>query len=170
MKKSLMFYGLLLVSIVCMIIYLFNNDDESITKESRRYNYSIQLGLKKGEKFDINVASEIASALGSKKIWQRLFLSDKFKEKYKNPKGIIPNIKDYRWISGGNVPYEEFNKDNVIIIFADKKQPLFDFDDSQAIMTEFYFEYFMDENNDIDDIKLLKQVDTYASTGKPIEG
>lgn len=166
MKKNFLIYGLLIVVIVIMFLYLFNfNPDDKITKEERIYNMKLY-----GTEFnESNVASEIASAIENKKIWHRLFLSDKFKEKYKNPKGIIPNIKDYCWISGGNVPYEEFNKDNVIIIFADKKEPLFDFDDSDAIMTEFYFEYYMDENNDIDDIKLIKQVDTYAATGKPVE-
>ena len=64
---------------------LFNEDDKSITKESRRYNYSIQLGLKEGEKLNVNVPSEIAGALKNKKIWSRLFISDNFKKKFKNP-------------------------------------------------------------------------------------
>lgn len=156
----------MIVAIICMTVFLlFDDPNDRITKEERLYNLSFYCDDYKNYKVD--VAGEISAALEHKKWWHRLFISDNFKNKYKNPKRIISNVNQYESFYGEEC-YDYENK-NVIIIYGDKKDPLIEKRDYEPIMTEFYFEYFMDDNNEIDDIKLLKKIDMNATTLKPIE-
>ena len=162
--KNLIICFILIVLIVVLIIFILDSMKVKITKEERLANMGITYDELTEDSYD--VGNEIRLAVEHDDIWDRLFLSDKFKKKYKNSRGILPNKSDFSWIDGAT-SYEEGKKR--IVIIADKKEPLFDFDDSDAITTEFYFDYVLDKHNEIDDIILVETIDTDAMTGRPIE-
>ena len=164
MVKNLIICFILIVLIVLLIIFILDSMKVKITKEERLANMGITYDELKEDFYDIG--NEISFAIKHNDAWNRLFLSDNFKKKYKNGRGILPNKRDFCWIDGTTI-----KKDGkkLIIIVTDKKEPLFDFDDSDAITTEFYFDYVLDEHNEIDDIILVETIDTDAMTGRPIE-
>ena len=131
--------------------------------ETRKFNMAL---YKSGMP---NPADELVYALQWYCNWDNVFMTDHFKEKYKNRRQIIPNINKYSRISGGwdhelesnNIAYiHALNKRNIIqIITGDRK----------TITDEYYFECFVDENGYLDDIKLLKHQVVDSATRESIE-
>ena len=117
---------------------------------------------------EIQPDSELECALVWFNDWDDLFLSNNFKNKFKNRRGIIENIDDYDNISGF---YSYDNGVKYLAIYADKKKTFFDFfnQDYDDISTEFYFDYKIDDKGWLDDVDLIKKIDIYTSTGLPVE-
>ena len=117
---------------------------------------------------EIQPESELEGALVWFNNWDDLFLSNNFKNKFKNRRGIIENIDDYDNISGF---YSYDNGVKYLAIYADKKKTFLDFfnQDYDDISTEFYFDYKIDDKGWLDDVDLIKKIDIYTSTGLPVE-
>ena len=133
--------------------------------------YSIQERLYNGMitgYTEIQHDSELEGALVWFNNWDDLFLSNNFKNKFKNRRGIIENIDDYDNISGF---YSYDNGIKYLAIYADKKKTFLDFfnQDYDDISTEFYFDYKIDDKGWLDDVDLIKKIDIYTSTGLPVE-
>ena len=132
------------------------------TLEERTYN-----GMITGYT-EIDPFNEFDAALSKYEKWDNLFVTNNFKQKFKNYRGIINDIDNYQHLLGG-YDYEEFDK-KVIYISAEKKKTFLDFFNSNYddISTEFYFDYKVDDKGWLDDVTLLKRVDVLSITGEPV--
>lgn len=150
---------ILLVSI--FLINFFINKYSVPNKEERINDMIIYKGnsLLTGE----DIANEISIMLNKYTNWDNLFISENFKKKFKNKKDIIENINEYSSFSVATDYFDE----NVVILYGNRKKPIFDNDESDDITTEFYFKYKIN-NNEIDDLILIKQNETYTIDGSPI--
>ena len=113
-----------------------------------------------------DVCNEICYLLEKYNNWNNLFLTDKFKTRFKNRQDVINDINDYKDITGG-YDYDEFNR-KVVVIFATKKKnivEIFNIQD-EDITTEFYFDFETNQDGWIDDLTLLKRIDVDSATGK----
>lgn len=154
--------GIILVALACNY---FLNKYSVPNKEERINNMVVYQG--RNELNSDDVANEIQSAIAKYTNWDNLFLSANFKKKFKNKQGIIENVNDFSDFWCTDTEYE--NKNNVIIIYANKKNSIFDKDESDNITTKYYFEYKLNDNNEIDDLILLKKMDVYTIDGSPVE-
>lgn len=113
-----------------------------------------------------DVCNEICYLLEKYNNWNNLFLTDKFKNKFRNRQDVIKDINDYKDITGG-YDYDEFNR-KVVVIFATKKKNIVEIFNTQDedITTEFYFDFQTDQDGWIDDLTLLKRIDVDSTTGK----
>ena len=101
--------------------------------------------------------------LSEPNLWNKLALTDRFKKEFKSPKGIIERIDKYTNISLGIAP--EYNKNNVIVVAATERKPIISLF-NKKIETDYYFEYILDANNQLDDLILLKEVDIDSMTAE----
>ncbi|MCR5651397.1 MAG: hypothetical protein K6F86_09485 [Lachnospiraceae bacterium] len=133
-------------------------------KEERVHNLILSTGENKLSRSGI--AHEVRLALSKYTNWDNLYLSENFKKKYKNRKNILEDVNNIADVSSGLDI--EYGKD-VIIIYAEKKSSIFDFDESDDITTVYYFRYILDEAGEIDDLILLEKYDVYTINGEPLD-
>lgn len=114
---------------------------------------------------NIDVAFEIKSALEKHANWNNLFLSDNFKKKYQNRKYIIDDIRNVDEIWSGPDKLEN----DTIVVMVNKKDKLFDNDESDNISTVYRFRYVLDKNGEIDDLILIDKEDVYTINGEPVK-
>lgn len=97
---------------------------------------------------EMDAISEIEKALSFEYDWNKLFLTDNFKRKFKNRYGII---KTFLVLSNPFVmKYNDPEKHNIVEVEFDIIEP---FDLNISIIC--YFEYFLDNSGFVDDIELL---------------
>ena len=113
---------------------------------------------------DINLTEIINILFYDKTLWDKLPLSDKFKIKFKNPKGIIKKYSKYETIWSGRS--YDYDKDNVIYIDCTERDNLASLITGKNITTYYTFEYILDANNQLDDLILLKEVDIDSMTAE----
>lgn len=136
-------------------------------KQDRIANLKSEYGITSLNELDPSlIAGDIDAALSNYTNWDNLFLSEHFKEKYKNRRNILDDADNITNISSG-LDYKY--GDDVVIIFAEKKGSIFDTDESDDITTEYYFRYVLNEAGEIDDLILLKKRDTYTMSGEPVD-
>lgn len=165
MNMKMLVIIVLLISIVIILCNYFLNKYSVLNKEERINNMAVYQG--KNELNGGDVANEIQSAIAKYTNWDNLFLSVNFKKKFKSKYGIIENVNDYSDFWCIDSEYE--NKKNVIVIYANKKKSIFDKDESDNVTTKYYFEYKLNDKNEIDDLLLLKKMDIYTIDGAPVE-
>ena len=168
-KMMIIIAALFLVSFIAMILINYLLNRYSIpSKEERLHNLRVYYGITDLTQLDASaISNDIKAALSKYTNWDNLFLSEHFKEKYKNRKNIIDDVNNIRDIrSGLTLEYG----DDVVIIFAEKKSDIFDTDESDDITTEYYFRYVLNEAGEIDDLILLKKQDVYTINGEPVDG
>ncbi|MBR1455315.1 MAG: hypothetical protein IJ593_11855 [Lachnospiraceae bacterium] len=168
----------LLIILVCVIlIILFSiNKYKKYKGSSKRYVEEIM----KTSVESINIDSEIDHASVGLVLrlaiegdcdWDTLKLSDNFKTKFKNGKNIISNRDDYQSFSSGYDYDFGFFKDYTIWLCGDKFDNIFNIlKYGDAVSTEFYFEYKVDENNLLDDVKLIRKKDVFSINGERVDG
>ncbi len=61
---------------------------------------------------------------------QILFLSDNFKNKYKDRSNIIDDVREIEAVNC----YPDYSEENVVVVLAEKKHKIFDRDESDDIM------------------------------------
>lgn len=108
--------------------------------------------------------SQIAILLNDNTIWDKLALSNNFKNKYKKSKDIIPDIEKCEDIDVGFSRMD--NSKNTILVFGQKRASFDTLFTGKNITTEYTFEYIIDKDNKIDDLILLKEVDVDSMTGE----
>ena len=155
----------------CFIIFLGNyllNRYSIPPKEERLYNLRVYMGISDLTELDeSDIASDIEAALSKYTNWDNLFLSEHFKKKYKNRKNILDDVSNIADISSG-ITY--WDREPIVIIFAEKKTSLFDTDESDDVTTEYHFRYVLNKEGEIDDLILLKKQDVYTINGEPVDG
>ena len=114
-------------------------------------------------------AEELISALQWFNNWDNLFLSDNFKNKYKNRKNIINDI-DRASLLGGGRDYSYEDK-YVAVVRALNKRSIKDIltNNHETITDEYYFECFTNGDGYLDDIKLIEHNVVDSATEIPIE-
>ena len=108
--------------------------------------------------------SQIAALLNDNRIWDKLALSNNFKNKYKKPNDIIPDIGKCEDIDVGFSSMDD-NK-NTILVFGQKRPNLYTLFTGKNITTEYTFEYIIDKDNKLDDLILLKEADVDSMTSE----
>lgn len=152
--------GLLLLNGLMMyVLYKYGGTDI----ETRKFNMLIS-GLK-----TIYPEGELAYALQWYGNWDNIFLTENFKKKYKNRKGILLDVNKYENICGF-MEYDYIPGEKLIGISLDKKINIIETVDPDfvAITRDYYFRYKVDDNGYLDDIELVGQQDFDAETGFPI--
>ena len=109
--------------------------------------------------------NDIESALSKYTNWDNLFLSDKFKSKYKNRRSFIDDVWKISKVTSG----VDDTKDNQIIIYAEHKVPFWDRDESDNIATRYVFKYYRNDNGELDDLELIDRKDVYIINGEPVQ-
>ena len=123
------------------------------TRDEYIYKWKVYNGFDKEYVLDADM--ELTHALHKYTNWDRLFLSDHFKEKYKNRKGIIPEINKYEDIVNlGGEEVDGYGK--VSIIYLTKKPKLFQNKDD---VTEdwYYVICIKNDKNELDDLYFIKK-------------
>lgn len=115
---------------------------------------------------DFGAALCLTLAIENDSNWKFLPLSDTFRKKYKNSKAIIPEKNKYeRYLDG---QYIDEHGNNILIIFATEYAKAFDFNDDNTITTEYHYKYIVNDLGQLDEIELIKKINTYAVTGESI--
>ena len=152
-----------ILSLAYAITVLFLNKYSVPDKAERLNNLKIYCGKDKIDKND--VPGEIEAMLSRYTNWDNLFLSNHFKEKYKNRKNVIDDVSRVSklWCGGSTENEDE------VIVYAYKTKSIFDKDDSDDIATEYIFKYILDDNGEIDDLVRIDKFDIYVINGEPVE-
>ena len=150
---------LILNGLIMYTLYKFGGTDI----ETRKFNMLIS-GMK-----EINPDSELPYALQWYGNWDNMFLTENFKKKFKNRKGILKNVNSLENISG-YIDYEYKFGETLIGISGFKRKNLLEMLDPDYIEIDkvYYFRYKVDENGYLDDVELVGQQDFDALTGFPI--
>lgn len=112
------------------------------------------------------VAKTLVLAIEGYNNWNELALSDKFKNKYHDWHNLIDERDKYYSL----MPYSEnINGKEIAAIFADTYGPVIETSSYSPIAYIYYYEYIVNENNELDDINLIKKVKVDATTENVIE-
>ncbi len=169
LKKAIITSAAILIAagMVTLLINYILNKYSIPSKEERFYNLRVYSGITDLTQLDASdISHDIHAALSKYTNWDNLFLSENFKEKYKNRRNILDDVNNIADIHSG-LDYE--NGEYIVIIFAEKTAPLFDTDESDNVTTMYYFKYVLNEAGEIDDLILLKKQDVYTINGEPID-
>lgn len=131
-------------------------------KQSRLENLIDDYGSKRNY-LNNNAEGEIEAAITPSVNWDNLFLSENFKNKFKNRNGIIDDLSSVENISTGKP--SEYLGANVISITILHKKPIF----GDAFDIEYIFRYMLDNNDDIDDLVLLDKITRIAGTDEIVK-
>lgn len=136
---------------------------------SHTYRYENILKIKNNEVIiktinDLGIYSQVGVLLSDKSVWNKLALSNHFKEKFHNPNDIIRNIGKYESIDIGS-SYEYLNKKTVCIMCTERENILYPIT-GKNVTTEYIFEYKINEENLLDDLILLKETDIDSMTSE----
>ena len=155
--------------IICIVVY--NNANRKQENENYKNTYIWDLAQKinsddiKVKKVDdLGIYTMLDLVLCEKDLWDKLALSDNFKQKYNSPKSIIKDIDKYKNISIGIAPMHSEN--NVIIVSGTARKSIVTLLSNKNVDTEYVFEYILNDNNQLDDLKLLKKVDIDSMTAE----
>lgn len=113
---------------------------------------------------DMDIYDHIDILLSDKSVWDKIALSNHFKEKFHNPNDIIRNIGKYESIDIGS-SYEYLNKKTVCIMCTERENILYPIT-GKNVTTEYIFEYKINEENLLDDLVLLKETDIDSMTSE----
>lgn len=102
-----------------------------------------------------------------KTLWDKLPLSENFKNKYRDPKSIIKKYNKYIHVSVGTP--DDYDNENVIFVYTIEREDIKYFITGKSVSTIYYFEYKLDDKNLIDDLILLKEVDIDSMTAETYE-
>lgn len=160
-----------LATLIAICIYAYNNVVKMSEKEAYRYTHlwdKIEK-LGKGEEVfkdieSLGVIETVEILFYDRSLWDKLPLSSNFINKFKSPKGIIKKYNDYESISGGYADYSD--KDKVLFIDCVERDNIVSLATGKNITTYYTFEYKIDENNQLDDLILLKEVDIDSMTAE----
>lgn len=160
-KKTILLLSIIIVAVVGLAIFNYVMNKYSVpSKEERKKN---MLAYQEKTEMDANdIADEISYALEKYTNWDNLFLSEKFKSKFKNKKGIIGNTWNIENIDCHSA--KPYGMGDVIVITVNYRNGFFN-DETDAVSTEFYYEYGLDANNEIDDLILKDKRNIYTFNG-----
>ena len=155
---------LTIVCVLFFILILYSINKYSVEdKEIRRQQLIATAGS--DELTEDVVSHEICIALAKYTNWDNLFLSDNFKNKYKDRSNIIDDVREIEAVNC----YPDYSEENVVVVLVEKKHKIFDRDESDDITTEYHFRYTINDKNEIDDLELLEEFDTYTIDGERVE-
>ena len=139
-------------------------------REDYKYTYIWELAQRiRNNEIDVKnvdklgIYATIDLVLSEQTLWDKLALTSSFKEKFNSPKEIIEKIDKYKNISVGVA--SEYNKSNVIVVAATEKESIISLF-NKNIETDYYFEYILDDDNQLGDLILLKEVDIDSMTAE----
>lgn len=167
--------AIIYICIIFAFLMVCINTNYYIIKEKEKSSYKYtsiwetieKLENEELELNDINVIGiddTLDILLYDKSLWNKLPLSDNFLKKYKNPKSIIKKYNKYESIDMGIS--RDYDSDNVIVIVCTERDDIFSLIKGRNITTEYTFEYTIDDKNQLDDLKLLKEVDIDSMTAE----
>lgn len=167
--------AIIYICIIFAFLIVCINTNYYIIKEKEKSSYKYtsiwetieKLENEELELNDINVIGiddTLDILLYDKSLWNKLPLSDNFLKKYKNPKSIIKKYNKYESIDMGIS--RDYDSDNVIVIMCTERDDIFSLIKGRNITTEYTFEYTVDDKNQLDDLKLLKEVDIDSMTAE----
>ena len=160
---------LFILTVICIIVinYIIRTKE----KEGYKYTYiwnsieELENGrLQLNDVNDVGIVEIMDLVLYDKTLWNKLPLSENFKQKFKLPKSIIKKYDNYNHISSGKS--YDFEKNNVVSIYCAERENIISMITGKNISTEYYFEYIIDKNNQLDDLILLKEVDIDSMTAE----
>ena len=167
--------AIIYICIIFAFLMVCINTNYYIIKEKEKSSYKYtsiwetieKLENEELELNDINVIGiddTLDILLYDKSLWNKLPLLDNFLKKYKNPKSIIKKYNKYESIDMGIS--RDYDSDNVIVIMCTERDDIFSLIKGRNITTEYTFEYTIDDKNQLDDLKLLKEVDIDSMTAE----
>ena len=168
-------FAILMFVIIALCSIIKSNYIRYLKSAKSRYKENITNSFKElsiqNEK-DIDAIGEILLlAIENDVKWDDLNLSDSFKSKFKNGQGILPGKSEYEMFDIGYDSTIGEYKRNTIWIYGDKHENIFNtLRYGEPVSTEFIFEYKIDENNLLDDVKLIRRKDVYSLTGERVDG
>ena len=113
---------------------------------------------------DVGIVEVLDILFYDESVWNKLPLTSNFIKKFKNPKGIIRKYNKYESIGVGLS--REYQKNNVIFVDCVERDNFISLIRGKDITTYYTFEYIVDDNNKLDDLKLLKEVDIDSMTAE----
>lgn len=163
--------------LLILVLYLIikSNYVRSMKSLKSRHKENITNSFKElliQDEEDIDTIGEILLlAIENDVKWDDLNLSDNFKNKFKNGRGILPDKNEYEMFDVGyDSDFAEYNR-YTVWIRGDKYENIFNtLRYGEPVSTEFIFEYKIDENNLLDDVKLIRRKDVYSLTGERVDG
>lgn len=168
-------FAILMFVIIALCSIIKSNYVRSMKSLKSRHKENITNSFKElsiqNEK-DIDAIGEILLlAIENDVKWDDLNLSDNFKSKFKNGRGILPDKNEYEMFDvGHDSDFAEYNR-YTVWIRGDKYENIFNtLRYGEPVSTEFIFEYKIDENNLLDDVKLIRRKDVYSLTGERVDG
>lgn len=175
-KRIKMIVSIIVLIICIFIVFMFK-------KKNSRYQKSIKVFYETYISDDLNelaikikddddaVGLILILAIEGYVDWDKLKLSDKFKKKYRNGRSIIDNVDEYQHFSSGYDVEFGWHKKNTVWLTGDKYDNIFNtLKYGDAVSTEFCFEYYVDENNLLDDVKLIRKKDVFSINGERVDG
>lgn len=161
--KVLTIVGIMLIAIISICKFVIIKYG-TMNLNERKFNMIVS------KSNSINPEAEFFHALQWYSNWDNLFLTNHFKEKFKNCKNLASNINDINFASS-------FRDNNyldgklLIGVYGNKKKSILDVlnPDYIDIDRSYYFDYKVDENGYLDDVELVGHQDFDAETGFLIE-
>ena len=166
-KGKIVLLILLVLTIVISGLIIVNKVMNYYSVPSKEVRISNMMRFQEKNCMDENdVANEIGFALEKYTNWDNLFLSEHFKEKYKNRNAIVDDTSRIDSISCYSD--KNYGLDNIIVINVKYKKGLFQ-DETEAKTTKYYYQYELDMNGEIDDLILIDRENVYTFDGEPID-
>ena len=174
LKNKKLILLILLIVIFIFFIMIKNNNKYVASNKHFVENY-LKINIEdikiKNIEDIYNVGLTLSLAIEGYTDWDKLELSDKFKTKFKNKNCIIENHNEYeKFDFGSNTEMLLRGKKNVWI-YGDKWDNVINtLKYGEPVSTEFIFEYELDENNLLDDVKLIRKKDVYSLNVTRVDG
>lgn len=165
--KTLLIIFILVVICINIINYIIRIKEKEGYKHTYIWNIIEELEsgrLLLNDVNDVGIVETIDLVMYDKSLWSKLPLSKKFKQKFSLPQNIIKKYDNYDHISSGKS--YDFDKKNVVSVYCAERENIISMISGKNISTEYYFEYILDDNNQLDDLILLKEVDIDSMTAE----
>ncbi len=174
-KHKIIKFAVLLFLILVLCIIGKTNYVRYMKSAKSRHNKNITNSFKEiliQDDKDVDAIGEILLlAIENDVKWDDLNLSDSFKIKFKNGQGILLGKSEYEMFDIGYDSTIGEYKRNTVWIYGDKYENIFNtLRYGEPVSTIFIFEYKIDENNLLDDVKLIRRKDVYSLTGERVDG
>lgn len=162
----------IIIAVIIVIVFVIGNYIRYI-REQRAFSYTSTykniVRLKNDEikitsLDDLGIYAQVDILLNDISVWDKLALSDHFKEKFHSPKDIIKNINKYESIDVGS-PFEYLDKEVISIMGTERESILYPIT-GKNITTDYVFECKIDENNLLDDLIPLREADIDSMTAE----
>lgn len=162
--RVIIIVSVILILSVSILVYFYQHSYSGLTKEERINNMLVYSGTQILSKTDY--ADEIEAALSGKIDWDSLFLSDSFKEKFKDRKHILGDERSIVDVwTGIDYTYD----DNEVLVYVEQNDGVFDKDDTDDITSKYRLKYILDDDGEIDDLVILDRQEISTMTGEPVE-